>query len=305
MQRKHRWIIAAIGVLAALALAACGGELPTNLPSEFELEGEQVEFTGVVEAIADTSWTVSGITLSVDGTTEIKGTIELGDPVKVHARLVAGELLAQEIELAEPGEAGDEDDDDGVAGEFEFTGTVDQISSESWTVSGTELAITPQTEIKGDPAVGDLVKVHAFEDDLGVLTAREIEPAEADDDDDDDLDDLEDDENEIVGILESVDGDTWVVAGTAFLVTESTEIEDEIQIGDLVKVEFSEDPTGGLVANEIELADDDDLEDHEDELDDDEHDDDEDEDDDDHGDDHEEDEDDEDEDRSGSNSGSG
>ena len=59
--------------------------------------------------------------------------------------------------------------------EFEFTGTVIEIKQDAWVVGEFTVAITLETEIKDVIVVGDVVKVHAFEDTEGVLTAREIE----------------------------------------------------------------------------------------------------------------------------------
>ncbi len=62
-----------------------------------------------------------------------------------------------------------------VASEVEFTGIVEVMGSSSWTVDGTVIAITPQTQIKGLIKLGDTLEVHAFTAADGVLTAREIE----------------------------------------------------------------------------------------------------------------------------------
>jgi len=57
-----------------------------------------MEFTGTVEAIGADSWQVSGTTIAIGPGTEIKGTISIGDTVKVHAMIAAdGALVAREI----------------------------------------------------------------------------------------------------------------------------------------------------------------------------------------------------------------
>ena len=60
--------------------------------------------------------------------------------------------------------------------EIEFTGLVEAIGPDSWTVAGRKLSISSQTEIKGSIEVGDMVKVHAYKSGDGTLSAREIEP---------------------------------------------------------------------------------------------------------------------------------
>ena len=76
--------------------------------------GEEIEFTGVVESLPGTTWVVSGRTFTIIDLTEIKGTISIGDTVKVHAILGSdGTLTAQKIELSDAdGDANQIDDGD-------------------------------------------------------------------------------------------------------------------------------------------------------------------------------------------------
>jgi hypothetical protein len=61
--------------------------------------GEGIEFTGIVEFISGTTWIVSGRTITTIDSTEIKGTISIGDAVNVQAILSGdGALIAQEID---------------------------------------------------------------------------------------------------------------------------------------------------------------------------------------------------------------
>lgn len=72
---------------------------------------EGVEFTGIVEAIGDSSWTVSGHVLAVDASTEIDGAPAVGDTVEVHAVTLAdGTLRASRIQKEDPN--GDDPGDD-------------------------------------------------------------------------------------------------------------------------------------------------------------------------------------------------
>jgi hypothetical protein len=59
---------------------------------------EDVEFHGLIESKADGSWVISGISVVVDARTELKGSLEVGDLVKVEALTQAdSSLLALEI----------------------------------------------------------------------------------------------------------------------------------------------------------------------------------------------------------------
>ena len=79
-------------------------------------------------------------------------------------------------------------------GEIEFSGVVSAIGPDTWTVDGRMLWVDASTEIKGSPAIGDTVKVHAIVAADGQLRAREIEresgeketPEDGDGDEDDD-----------------------------------------------------------------------------------------------------------------------
>jgi hypothetical protein len=83
----------------------------TRQPQGTRQAGE-TEFTGTVSSINGNVFIVNGITVTVTG--EIKGTIAVGDTVKVHGVTQAdGSVVAREIERAD----GDDDgDDDGRGG---------------------------------------------------------------------------------------------------------------------------------------------------------------------------------------------
>jgi hypothetical protein len=303
---KFGWV--PVMLMGVLALGACTGEVPAELleaaarvesSSEGELEidlsefGDELEFVGEVEFISVGEWTIAGLSFIIDSNTEIKGSPDLGDIVKVHSSLTTeGALLAREIEPAEGDDTFAEDDDDALpfdlANEFEFVGSVDAIGSSEWVVSGKPLMILPATEVKGTIIEGDLVKVHAFLNENAEMAAREIELALTEDLDDDDMDD--DSDLKLVGVLEEMGEDVWVVSGFAFRVTADTEIEDEMSEGDWVEVYFFTSEDEMPIAREIELEDDSDDDaddsddfddDDDDDSDEDDHDDDDDEEDDD------------------------
>ena len=62
-------------------------------------EGEELDFTGPVQAIGAGQWTIGGVVIRVDGDTEIKDNPQVGDIVKVKAKRQAdGSWLAEKIE---------------------------------------------------------------------------------------------------------------------------------------------------------------------------------------------------------------
>ncbi len=156
---------------------------PSSSSDQPSLSTAELELTGVVEAIAPDLWTVAGQEFAVNAQTEIKDVIAIGDRVKVHLLVGAGNsLTAREIELA------DEDENPTAFGMLEITGTLEAINGDQWTIGGKVFLVTPQTELKGSPMVGDMVKAEAMINPDGTLTASEIKKVAMDtlsgDDDD-------------------------------------------------------------------------------------------------------------------------
>jgi hypothetical protein len=230
-------------------------------PAGTAAAGAEIEFSGVVTSLGASTWVIGGQSVQVSAQTEIKPGVALGAFVKVHALpQTDGSLLAREIELdvatptaPAPG-----------TGEQEFTGTLTAIQGDLWTIGGETVRITAGTEVKGTLQVGDVVKVHATLGSDGVLVAREVELAAGDDGEDDnqnDGDEHQGDEQEFTGTLTAMNGDLWTVDSMQVRITSDTEVKDTLQVGDEVKVHAAAGSDGVLVAREIELAGDDDLND--------------------------------------------
>jgi primosomal replication protein N len=138
-------------------------------------------------------------------------------------------------------------DASGLLARVEFTGSVEAMAPEAWTVSGQTVGITPQTEIRGTIAVGDAVDVRAEVGTDGALTAREIalslgastvpEP--------------EKEAFEFFGTIEDMGADAWTVSGQVVAVNAETEIKDTFAVGDEVKVHALVEADGSLTAIEI------------------------------------------------------
>jgi len=183
-------------------------ESPTDEPSSTDVPpapGDEIEFVGQVVTIAADAWTVDDQVVAVTSETEIKGTITVGDLVKVHA-LVGPDLslTAREIEPASEEDAlGDDDPQDDDEEDLEFKGIVEAINGEDWTVSGVHFLVPATAQIEGAIAVGDFVEIHAAWSTDGVLTAIRVKLEDesgdesiSNDDQDDDSNDKDDDSNE-------------------------------------------------------------------------------------------------------------
>jgi hypothetical protein len=191
--------------------------------------GLPFEFTGVVQQIGTTSWLISGISIAVTDTTQIESGLEVGDVVRVEGHILDNGLwLADEVKRA---------DDER---KFEFSGIVQNMSP--WTVSGITFTTTDQTEIAPGIEIGDRVKVEGRILPDGTWQADEIR--------------LLDDQPltfEFIGQVTSID--PWIVSGITFTVNSSTTIASGIEIGDRVRVSGSVQTDGSLLAQRIELLD--------------------------------------------------
>jgi Domain of unknown function (DUF5666) len=142
-----------------------GNRVADRIHKDDAAPGAQVEFMGIVEAISDTAWTISGRVVNVDGTTEIVGNPVVGDNVEVEA--VKGPddaLTARRIRREDAREQ-----------EVEFQGAVQAIGATSWTIAGQVVTVNAATRIDGSPAVGDNVEVKANKAADGSLTATRIQ----------------------------------------------------------------------------------------------------------------------------------
>ncbi len=211
------------------------------------LLSNEAEIIGILESLDDTTAIIN--TFSFDVTTaEVQLGVAVGQLVKVHASYDAetGVWVARELELFVP----DDDDVPPANGEFEFTGTLEDMGDGFIVVAGLTVDTTT-AEVKGTLLVGAVVKVHASWVD-GALVAREVENAAMTDDfgDDDQSDDNSGDELEFQGILEDMGDGFIVVAGQTFDIS-NAEIKNTLVIGDPVKVHASW-VDGALVAREVE-----------------------------------------------------
>jgi hypothetical protein len=183
---------------------------PQAKPPALAAPGQEIEFFGPVVTIASDAWLVGDQIVSILSTTEIKGTMTVGDPVKVHALVQAdGSLTANEIEAASEddlqGDDLDEDSNDDSGGAFdpteedlEIKGVVTAIEGDQWTVAGVTFVVPAGTPMDGSIQVGDTVEVHAVWSAEGVLTATGIhlEDAQGEDDDQNEDDGAEDDDDD-------------------------------------------------------------------------------------------------------------
>jgi hypothetical protein len=157
------------------------------------------EFEGLVQSIGAQVWIIAGQTLLIGPETELDTALHVGDAARVQAQTTAqGRVLALEITRAEgdggsdgeseggseadsspepedspddggestpePGEdgsGGDSSEEPDESTEDSFSGELTAISGSVWTIAGRQVTADQDTEIEGDPGIGDTVRVDA------------------------------------------------------------------------------------------------------------------------------------------------
>jgi len=206
----------------------------TRLADQIELQApafvNRFRMIGVVEEMGESRWTVSGQEIEVNEETRMDEGIEIGSRVLVRGTVQeGGRLLATDIQLLDE------------MTRFEFTGLVERIEGRVWTISGIAITIDAETEITGDPAVGDRVHVEGQVLPDGTWLARKIEKIS------------ETNRFEFIGTVDAMD--PWVIAGISIAVNELTHISLGIEIGSRVRVEGVILEDGTWLASEIQLLD--------------------------------------------------
>lgn len=191
---------------------------------------ESAEFTGRVEIMESTSWTVDGWVVAITDQTEIQGDIGVGDLVKVEAlRAADGTLAAKEISLVGNDTTDDDGDDDSSQTEVRFVGEVQEQYAGYWIIGGTTVYLTAETDVDEAVQPGDMVKVEAYESEDGSLIAHEIELVDDDDNNDtDDRDDNDDDDDE----MDDSDDDQYEDSDDQYQEDDNDDWSDQTSSGD-------------------------------------------------------------------------
>jgi hypothetical protein len=155
------------------------------------------------------------------------------------------------------------------ADDIEVEGAIEALGESTLTVGGYTFLVTEATEFDddlndfSDLEIGLFVSVEGFYAEDGTLIAEEIEAEEEGGDDGDD------NEVEVEGLITELTDDGLTVGGFFFLVTETTEIEnddaeiafEDLELGTFAEVEGFIDGAGDLIAEEIDVEGDDDGDD--------------------------------------------
>ena len=198
--KVHALVLDGSTLVAREIARAAGAAGVQSTPIATPAAGQEIEFFGSVVDIASDAWLVGDRTVAITSATEIKGTISIGDSVKVHALVQPDlSLTAREIEPATEDDLLSGGDDSGDTEDVELKGLVEKIEGDEWTVASVTFIVPAGTEIDGPVQVGDTVEIHAIWSAEGVLTAIRVhlEDGPGDDDSNDDSsDDSSDDDGD-------------------------------------------------------------------------------------------------------------
>ena len=125
-------------------------------------------------------------------------------------------------------------------------GDIKSMHGNRWVVAGYKVRMTSHTSFKDDVALGDYVKVKGFEDGDNNWVIKKVELADRPTDGESSL------EIKLTGRVQSMRDSIWIVAGRVFHITDDTDIEREVSIGDRVKIEADVDKTGKWIASEVD-----------------------------------------------------
>jgi len=177
----------------------------------FQINGE-----GEVSQMGLT-WVIAGQSFQTNNHTLIVGNPQVGDLVRVEGHLTGkGVNVAVRIILLRRA----------IANQFTLNGKIEAIGTELWTISGQEIVINAETEIAGDPQVGDSVYVSGVILTGGTLLAEQIA--------------LVEDQPGLpfffTGLVQEVHENFWVISDKVISIGTNTVIGAEVGVGDLVTV---------------------------------------------------------------------
>lgn len=240
-----RRLVPVLGVLLIAFLGVQGAY------AQSDDRANTIEILGTVEEMTLSTITVNGLLINTS-LAEIAVPLTLEQTVFVEGVLLPdGTVQARQVRATRSGLQ---------PGELELTGTLQSWTGDQAVVAGLSVS-TVGAEIKAGVAVGGLIKLHAIPGDGGTWVARELElyvPTQSDSSSDDNSgqDDspefLQGKRLKIVGTLEEI-GDGFVVVGGQIIDIRNAEVDANLTVGALVKLEATLSD-GGLVAHEIERA---------------------------------------------------
>jgi type VI secretion system secreted protein VgrG len=219
---------------------------PSATPEPTAAQAVEIEFFGMVESIAGSVWRIGGQTVMVNTSTELRGNPQVGQTVEVRAiRLANGSLIARRIEVKSSGVSGPSATHTPPAPEDRRTPEPTHTPGSGG--SGPSPTHTPDAGGGSGPSPSNTPRPTRTPEPSHTAAptgtpAPTATPTET----------TTPEEIEFEGTLQSIVGNVWTVSGQAVIVTADTEIKENPQVGDEVRVKAYRQPDGSLIAERIE-----------------------------------------------------
>ncbi len=127
------------------------------------------EFRGILDSLTDQGAVVCGIAFSFTSGSDFEGSPIPGDAVKVEFGVAGGRFFADKVERE------DEQEECELRVQGLLSARGDGLGGTPWVVAGIEFLVDPTTELRGDPQVGDFIRVRAVPLSDGRFLAARIE----------------------------------------------------------------------------------------------------------------------------------
>jgi hypothetical protein len=139
----------------------------------------EIKVTGRVQTVSNGSLTLRGKSVSITGETRVTGEIREGSIVTVEGVIEGdGVFIAQRIEVTQSTVSTPDGRPNTPDSDLKFSGVVESMVGDMWTVSGLKVQVNQETDIDESPSVGAVVEVEGVRLESGVILAESIEVEE-------------------------------------------------------------------------------------------------------------------------------
>ena len=141
-----------------------------------------------------------------------------------------------------------------------FTGPVESMKGNQWIVDGQTVTVEPSSLPDANIQVGDLVKVEGKVGPDGAITTTHVAnpmafngfaPASSDGYPNP-TETPGPDDQKVSGVIEAITDTSVTIDGVTYLLTNMSEVDGLLAVGDMVKIEFVTNPDGSMTILEIE-----------------------------------------------------
>ena len=212
--------------LKGLAMMAIAGTLLMTACAQVKAE----DIKGLLQAMQGKEMVVT----LADGTT---ARITVQD---AQAAAAAQQLVGKEVDVKIRVEGNERrmEDVKRLGEDQKFTGVIQSMGSDNWTVGGRVFKVNANTKLDGGLAVGVTARVEFVAQADGAQLATSIETDEEDE--------------KFKGTVQSIGSDNWTIGGQSFKVNAATRIDPGLAVGAPVRVKFVIQANGSFLAIKIE-----------------------------------------------------